>query len=155
MISKTRCTVKCPLTFYTILILFVKTWCWAVTTSASIRTSMVTSIAISLVTKFTIITTSLKSFDICDGIVMICAIEINMDHFGFFTRFKSRKENPQKPTQLSSRSHPRHLVGKRTAQKTPPQTPQATARRTATSQTGGHRPVQHSTTIFTYFYIYI
>ena len=32
---------------------------------------------------------------------------------------KSRKENPQKPTQLSLRSHPRHLVGKRTAQKTP------------------------------------
>ena len=31
--------------------------------------------------------------------------------------FKSRKETPQKLTQLSSRSHPRHLVGKRTAQK--------------------------------------
>ena len=30
---------------------------------------------------------------------------------------KSRKENPQKLTQLSSRSHPRHLVGKMTAQK--------------------------------------
>ena len=30
---------------------------------------------------------------------------------------KSRKENPQKLTQLSSRSHPRHLVGKRTAHK--------------------------------------
>ena len=30
---------------------------------------------------------------------------------------KSRKTNPQKLTQLSSRSHPRHLVGKRTAQK--------------------------------------
>ena len=30
---------------------------------------------------------------------------------------KSRKENPQKLTQLSSRSHPRHLVEKRTAQK--------------------------------------
>ena len=30
---------------------------------------------------------------------------------------KSRKENPQKLTQLSSRSHSRHLVGKRTAQK--------------------------------------
>ena len=30
---------------------------------------------------------------------------------------KSRKENPQKLTPLSSRSHPRHLVGKRTAQK--------------------------------------
>ena len=33
------------------------------------------------------------------------------------TLFKSRKETPQKLTQLSSRSHPRHLVGKRTAQK--------------------------------------
>ena len=30
---------------------------------------------------------------------------------------KSRKENPQKLTQLSSRSHPRHLVRKRTTQK--------------------------------------
>ena len=35
----------------------------------------------------------------------------------FLISTKSRKENPQKPTQLSSRSHPRHLVGKRTAQK--------------------------------------
>ena len=33
------------------------------------------------------------------------------------TIFESRKENHQKLTQLSSRSHPRHLVGKRTAQK--------------------------------------
>ena len=31
--------------------------------------------------------------------------------------YESRKENPQKLTQLRSRSHPRHLVGKRTAQK--------------------------------------
>ena len=31
--------------------------------------------------------------------------------------YKSMKENPQKLTQLSPRSHPRHLVGKRTAQK--------------------------------------
>ena len=31
--------------------------------------------------------------------------------------YKSRKENPQKLTQLSSKSHPRHLVGKRTALK--------------------------------------
>ena len=30
---------------------------------------------------------------------------------------KSRKENPQNLTQLSSRSHPRHLVGETTAQK--------------------------------------
>ena len=35
----------------------------------------------------------------------------------FILYIKSRKENPQKLTQLSSRSHPRHLVGKRTAQK--------------------------------------
>ena len=37
--------------------------------------------------------------------------------FPNFCNNKSRKENPQKLTQLSSRSHPRHLVGKRTAQK--------------------------------------
>ena len=38
--------------------------------------------------------------------------------FAFFSFAReSRKENPQKLTQLSSRSHPRHLVGKRTAQK--------------------------------------
>ena len=35
-------------------------------------------------------------------------------------RLKSRKETPQKLTQLSSRSHPRHLVGNKTAQKTSP-----------------------------------
>ena len=33
------------------------------------------------------------------------------------TARKSRKETTQKLTQLSSRSHPKHLVGKRTAQK--------------------------------------
>ena len=31
--------------------------------------------------------------------------------------FRSRKENPQKPIQLSSRYQPRHLVGNRTAEK--------------------------------------
>ena len=35
----------------------------------------------------------------------------------FGVECKRRKETPQKLTQLSSRSHPRHLVGKRTAQK--------------------------------------
>ena len=38
-------------------------------------------------------------------------------HYKLISKFKSRKENPQKLTQLSSRSHPRHLVGKKTAQK--------------------------------------
>ena len=54
---------------------------------------------------------------------------------------KSRLEIPQKLTQLSPRSHPRHLVGKRTTQKTPSKTPPATARWTAVSHTGGHRLV--------------
>ena len=38
-------------------------------------------------------------------------------HSPSFLLCKNRKENPQKLTQLSSRSHPRHLVGKKTAQK--------------------------------------
>ena len=52
-----------------------------------------------------------------------CLFEVHeLDFYGYrFTSegLKSRKENPQKLTQLSSRSHLRHLVGKRTAQKTP------------------------------------
>ena len=45
-------------------------------------------------------------------------IALNLEFSQKSIRYKkSRKENPQKLTQLSSRSHPRHLVGKRTAQK--------------------------------------
>ena len=69
---------------------------------------------------------------------------------------KNRKENPQKLTQLSSRSHPRHLVGKRTAQK------DITIDTTSDSQVNSNFPnrwspaSQHLTTIFTYFlYLYI
>ena len=44
-----------------------------------------------------------------------------MSNFSSFSlvkwSLKSRKENPQKPTQLSSRSHPRHLVGKKDSTK--------------------------------------
>ena len=36
---------------------------------------------------------------------------------GLVSLSRNRWENPQKLTQLSSRSHPRHFVGKRTAQK--------------------------------------
>ena len=49
-----------------------------------------------------------------------CFVYQRLQHFILAARSdasKSRKENPQKQTQLSSRSHPRHLVGKRTAQK--------------------------------------
>ena len=52
------------------------------------------------------------------------AIFSNGCHLEFLTRLNfiilkswSRKENPQKLTQFSSRSYPKHLVGKRTAQK--------------------------------------
>ena len=39
-------------------------------------------------------------------------------HAYHYMQYKeSSEENPQKLTQLSSRSHPRHLVGNRTAQK--------------------------------------
>ena len=49
-----------------------------------------------------------------------CNVRLFADDTSLYvTVDKSRKENPQKLTQLSSRSHPRHLVGKRTAQKTP------------------------------------
>ena len=49
-------------------------------------------------------------------------------------------EKSRELTQFSPRSHPRHLVGKRTAQnKTPSNTSTATARWTAISHTGGHR----------------
>ena len=68
---------------------------------------------------------------------------------------KSRKENPQKLTQLSSRSHPRHLVGKRTAQK------DITIETTSDSQVNSNFPNRCSpasltfNNYLTYFYIYI
>ena len=67
---------------------------------------------------------------------------------------KSRKENPQKLTQLSSRSHPRHLVGKRTAQK------DTIIDITSDSQVNSNFPYRWSpasltfNNYFTYFYIY-
>ena len=53
--------------------------------------------------------------------VMCCSRYATSKHkklggWNYVNMGKSRKENPQKLTQLSSRSHPRHLVGKRTAQ---------------------------------------
>ena len=67
--------------------------------------------------------------------------------------WKSKKENPQKLTQLNSRSHPRHLVGKRTAQK------DTIIDITSDSQANSNFSYRWSpasfTTILTYFYIYI
>ena len=66
--------------------------------------------------------------------------------------FKSRKENPQKLTQLSSRSHPRHLVGKRTAQK------DITIDTTSDSQANSNFPNKWSPASLTfnnYFYLFL
>ena len=65
---------------------------------------------------------------------------------------KSRKENSQKLTQLSSRSHPRHLVGKRTAQK------DITIDTTSDSQVNSNFPNRWSPASLTfnnYFYLFL
>ena len=65
---------------------------------------------------------------------------------------ESRKENPQKLTQLSSRSHPRHLVGKRTAQK------DTIIDITSDSQVNSNFPYRWSTASLTfnnYFYLFL
>ena len=73
----------------------------------------------------------------------------------FCIALKSRKNRPQKLTQLSSRSHPRHLVGKRTAQK------DTIIDITSDSQVNSNFPTRWSpasltfNNYFTYFYIYI
>ena len=67
-------------------------------------------------------------------------------------RSKSRKENPQKLTQLSSRSHPRHLVRKRTAQK------DTTIDTTSDSQVNSNFPNRWSPASLTfnnYFYLFL
>ena len=65
---------------------------------------------------------------------------------------KSRIENHQKLTQLSSRSHPRHLVGKRTAQK------DITIDTTSDSQVNSNFPNRWSPVSLTfnnYFYLFL
>ena len=64
----------------------------------------------------------------------------------------SRKENPQKLTQLSSRSHPRHPVGKKTAQK------DTTTDITSDSQVNSNFPYRRSPASLTfnnYFHLYL
>ena len=66
--------------------------------------------------------------------------------------YKSRKENPQKLTQLSSRSHPRHLVGKGTVQK------DITIDTTSDSQVNSNFPNRWSPASLTfnnYFYLFL
>ena len=66
--------------------------------------------------------------------------------------YHSRQENPQKLTQLSPRSHPRHLVGKRTAQK------DAIKDITSDSQVNSYFPYMWppaSLTFNIYFYLFL
>ena len=66
--------------------------------------------------------------------------------------FKSRKESPQKLTQLSSRSHPTHLVEKRTAQK------DTIIDITSDSQVNSNFPYRRSPVSLTfnnYFYLFL
>ena len=65
---------------------------------------------------------------------------------------KSRKESPKKKTQLSPRSHPRHLVGKKAAQK------YAIKDITSDSQVNSDFPYRWSPaslTIHIYFYLFL
>ena len=65
---------------------------------------------------------------------------------------KTRKKNPQKLTQLNPRSHPRHLVGKRTVQK------DAIKDITNDSQVNSYFPYRWSPaslTINIYFYLFL
>ena len=67
-------------------------------------------------------------------------------------KLKSRKENSQKLTQLSSRSHPRHLVGNRGAQK------DITIDTTSDSQVNSNFPNRWSpasVTFNNYFYLFL
>ena len=97
-----------------------------------------------------------KESDCTNNRTVTILLEYNLLFERLFDVDKSRKENPQKLTQLSSRSHPRHLVGKRTAQK------DTIIDIPSDSQVNSNVPNRWSpaslpfiTTIFTYFYIYI
>ena len=75
-----------------------------------------------------------------------------MSALSIYWNIRSRKENPQKLTQLSSRSHPRHLVGKRTAQK------DTIIDITSDSQVNSNFPYRWSPaslTINKYFYLFL
>ena len=73
-------------------------------------------------------------------------------HFLSAVLVKSRQESPQTLTQLSPRSHPTHLLGKRTAQK------DAIKDTTSDSQVNSHSPYRRSPASLTfniYFYLFL
>ena len=83
---------------------------------------------------------------------LVCTFDNNFKLCNGAGKLKSRKETPQKLTQLSSRSHPRHLVGKRTAQK------DITIDTTSDSQVNSNFPNRWSPASLTfnnYFYLFL
>ena len=92
---------------------------------------------------------TLQHFPLCDS----AAFSLGKGTYNKCKRIsKSRKENPQKMTQLSPRSHPRHLVGKRTAQK------DAIKDITSDSQVNSYFPYRlspASLTVNIYFYLFL
>ena len=52
---------------------------------------------------------------LCEFLIELYISSFYSVHYLNAENYKSRYENPQKLTQLSPSSHPRHLVGKRTA----------------------------------------
>ena len=93
---------------------------------------------------------------------VFCVLSLETSHWGdsnvisFSIKMnfilQSRKENPQKLTQLSSRSQPRHLVGKRTAQK------DTIIDITSDSQVNSNFPYRWSPaslTFYNYFYLFL
>ena len=79
-------------------------------------------------------------------------VSAEADSYKYISDSMGRKATPQKLTQLSSRSHPRHLVGKRTAQK------DITIDTTIDSQVNSNFPNRWSPASLTfnnYFYLFL
>ena len=90
-------------------------------------------------------------YDCISSLTLSCFLHFIILFYDRLNQFKSRKENPQKLTQLSSRSHPRHLVGKRTVQKN------ITIDTTSDSQVNSNFPNRWSPASLTfnnYFYLF-
>ena len=88
------------------------------------------------------------------GLQLVCgrpSWKVSTVSFRRYYTDKSRKENPQKLFQFGPRSHPRHLLGKRTAQK------DAIKQITSNSQVNSCFPYRWSPaclTIYIYFYLF-
>ena len=76
---ETRWAVECSPTISTLEDSFLWTWCWGVA-HANVFTHVCFSVLVAVVTVFAKVTTSKKSCDRCDAVVMSIVV-INMYHF--------------------------------------------------------------------------